>query len=167
MASKRLTILQRVESLLSNISIANGFPITIKNISHEVLDINDVKSENTPYIALSLGSGGANTFITTGANVDSMINIIIDSYLVIQPGEDILSKLDDLLYSIEYAILNGTPNSPWNDKYKTASLNGLTYVYSVSFDEQFNTDEGLFSLMKKAYARWSLTVKYLHSTIEP
>ena len=78
-----------------------------------------------------------------------------------------MEKLDELLYSVEFAILNGTPNSPWNDKYKTASLNGLTYVHTVSFDEQFNTDEGILSLFDKAYARWPLTIKYLRSTISP
>jgi hypothetical protein len=170
MSSKRFAILQQVESLLSNISIANGFPLDLADdgISHEQLDINDLHSEDTPHISLSIGSGGANSFITTGSSIDSVLNIILDSYIVVQPGIDVVENLDQLLYSIEFAIFNGTPNTPWNDKYKTASLGGvLTYVYSVSFDEQFNTDEGLLSLMGKAYARWSLTISYLRSTINP
>lgn len=165
--SKRKQILDRVESLLGAISTANGFPLNINKISHEVLDINELNFEDTPSLSLTIGSGGSNTFITTGSNVDTVLNIIIDGYIYAQPDEDVVEKLDELITSVEHTILNGTINNPWNDKYKTASLNELNFVYFVSFDEQFNTDEGLLTLDKKGWFRWTLTVKYLKSTTNP
>lgn len=165
--SKRKQILDRVEQLLATITVANGFPIDINKISHEVLDIQKINFEDTPSFALSIGSGGSNTFITTGSNVDSIVNIIIDGYIYVQPDEDVVEELDNLMTSMEQAILAGTVDTPWNDKYLTASLNGLIFVYFVSFDEQSNTDEGQLSLNKKGWFRQSLTVKYLKSTTNP
>jgi hypothetical protein len=169
MATKRKQILDQVETLLKNIKISNGFNIDLldNNISHRVLDIDNLHSEDTPHISLSIGSGSPNTFITTGSNIDSTLVIILDIYIYTQPEIDPVEELDNFLQDIERAILNGTPNSPWNDKYKTASLDGLPFVYSVSFEEQMNTDEGLLSLHQKAFARWPLTIKYLRSTINP
>jgi hypothetical protein len=166
-SSKRKLILDRVESLLGDVTLANGFPIEIKTISREELDFEKFHSEDSPVVMLSIGSAGANSFITTGSNIDSIINIIIRAYIYTQPEEIAVNELDKLLWSIQHMLMNGTVSSPWNDKYKTASLNELSFVYYSSFDDMFNTDEGLQSLEGKAWAVWPLTVKYLASTINP
>ena len=165
---KKLAILNQVISLLSAITVANGFPLTVIKVSTEDLDINDIRSEDTPHICLSFGSAGNNAFTTTGSNIDSVMTVIIDCYIVTQPEVNPTLELDKLLWSVEHALLNGTPNTPWNDKYKTASLGGvLDYIYYVSFDDLSNTDEGLLTLINKAYARQAVTIKYLRSTINP
>jgi len=166
-SSKRLEILNRIKSLLNNIKIINGFPINIITVSERILDIDNIHCEETPAIGISISSGGSNSLITTGTNIDTVLNIILNFFIYTQPEENPITELDKLLWSTEFALLNGTPNTPWNNKFKTASLNSLGNVYYVSFDEQFNTDEGILSMYKKAFARWSLTVKYLKSTTNP
>ena len=165
--SKRLAIINRIKLLLGSITVANGFPITVKTITERILDIDNLHSEESPAISISIASSGSNTLITTGTNIDSVLNITLNSFIYCQPNENPVSDLDKLLWSIEHAIMNGTVNAPWNNKYKTATLNELPYVYYVSFDEAFNTDEGILSMYQKGYARWMLTVKYLKSTVNP
>lgn len=165
--SKRYQILDRVKSLLENISVANGFEIDVVTVSTEILDIQNLHLEDCPALCLSIASGGVSTGLTTGTNIESMLNIGIDAFVYTQPGERPVEELDKLLKATEFALRNGTPNTPWNDKYKSVSLNGLTFVYDVSFEEQFNTDEGIMSLDDKGWARWPLAVRFLYSTFDP
>ena len=165
--SKRKDIVDRVKLLLNDIKVSNGFPIDIKTISDNILDTDNLHKEDTPAISVSIYTGGSNSIITTGTNIDTVLNLTLNCFIYTNPGDNPLAELDKLLQSIEHAILNGKYSAPWNNKYKTASLNELPYVYYVGFDDMFNTDDGLLSLDQKAYARWNLTIKYIHSTFEP
>lgn len=165
--SKRKDILDRVKLLLNDIKVINGFPLNIITVSDNILDIDNLHKEDTPAISVSIYTGGTNSIITTGTNIETVLLLTLNCFIYTNPGDNPLLELDKLLQSIEHAILNGKYSAPWNDKYKTASLNGLFYVYYVGFDDMFNTDDGMMSLDQKAYARWNLTIKYVHSTYEP